>query len=512
MAGLLLALAACGARPSGIDGGPAVDGGAGLDASDAGFDGGSEEPRDAATPPPDAALPESMSVLFVGNSYTAVNDLPAVVTELMRANGVRLTTEVITEGGAKLCDHHGSSETRAAVASEAHDAVVIQGQSTDMFYDGESAAYCGRWLGLEVPEGTSLVWFATWARREGHELYDRAFPSGPDEMSSFVESFYRTISEWGPGGHVARVGNAWLRVLDAFDDVELHAADGSHPTAVGTFVTACVMTQALLGRDPELPATLPFGIEPELGRALCDLATEEPCFDALGFCDGSCQAMELNELHCGACGNACGENEECWGSECRCERATTVPVTAAELTALDPDCDPTATRPSDSCASAAHRVCADVPCANTGFGPRLDQDSELVVTCTQADLVSTTFDELAGMVADCDGVTSRGGDGCLLAAHEACRARGHGAGFGPVSIAGGVVQIACLDDVEVAFRPDVAFTSWGCGAFADGGEWDAVCDDVVHRMCPSVTSWSPGGYGRLPADRPDGANIVCIRH
>src|SRR5256712_3057541 len=68
-------------------------------------------------------------VLFIGNSYTYVNDLPAMFAGLARSGGHRVETAMVAEGGATLAEHAASAATSAAITSKKWDVVVLQEQS-----------------------------------------------------------------------------------------------------------------------------------------------------------------------------------------------------------------------------------------------------------------------------------------------------------------------------------------------------------------------------------------------
>ena len=507
--GWLVTLGGCGGPERTPDSGAQVDA-AEPTPMDAGPEDGGPEP-DAGPATFDAGFTRSMRVLFVGNSYTYVNDLPQVVTELAAASGILLEAEVIAMGGAKLCDHFSAMETRARMASGEHDAVVIQGQSVDMFYDGESTYFCGENMGYSVRDaGAQTVWFATWARREGDEFYSRGRGvTTPAEMTDHIDRWYRNLGQWGPGGHVARVGRAWERVLARVPEVELHDTDGSHPSPAGTFVAAVVLAQGLFGEAPAVPSPAPFGLDVSLAETLRDVAVEAPCFDELQFCGGECLSVAFDPLHCGACDAACGTPRECLRGVCDCAPVSAWPTTFEALAALDPACAATA-RATLGCEVAAHLACRDQPCGGSGFGPVTSATGDLEVMCTSANIVPATYTELATHHPSCDGVTERHGLACRTAAHRLCVARGAAAGFGPVSRrAGDDVDIACLDDAEVRVMPDAAIIAWGCEGYPDRA-WDEVCDGALNRMCVMM-GWS-GGYG--PLESATGATgtveLVCI--
>ena len=96
---MVIAMGLCGMFACGGGGSGAEDGA--LPAADLGSTG-----SDAGTP---------RRVLFIGNSYTYVNDLPRTVEALGAATpGAAVTAEMIAEGGASLLSHWNKPGTRAA--------------------------------------------------------------------------------------------------------------------------------------------------------------------------------------------------------------------------------------------------------------------------------------------------------------------------------------------------------------------------------------------------------------
>src|SRR5438034_11816170 len=68
-------------------------------------------------------------VLFIGNSYTYVNDLPAMFAGLAQSGGHRVETGMVAVGGSTLGEHAASVATAAKLTSARWDLVVLQEQS-----------------------------------------------------------------------------------------------------------------------------------------------------------------------------------------------------------------------------------------------------------------------------------------------------------------------------------------------------------------------------------------------
>jgi hypothetical protein len=73
--------------------------------------------------------PTCTRVLFVGNSYTLVNDLPGMFAKLARSGAHRVEVGAAAENGWTRADQAGSSATAAKLASAKWDIVVLQEQS-----------------------------------------------------------------------------------------------------------------------------------------------------------------------------------------------------------------------------------------------------------------------------------------------------------------------------------------------------------------------------------------------
>ena len=71
-----------------------------------------------------------LNVLFVGNSFTARNNLPGLIAQLAAARGRSFEHRLISAGGASLRRHWNAGEALKAIASGRYDAVVLQEQST----------------------------------------------------------------------------------------------------------------------------------------------------------------------------------------------------------------------------------------------------------------------------------------------------------------------------------------------------------------------------------------------
>lgn len=77
---------------------------------------------------------DSLRILFVGNSYTFVSNMPHLVSLISDSTNVKLVTSKSTAGGASLSDHWNGEKglkTKESISNGKYDIVVLQGHSME---------------------------------------------------------------------------------------------------------------------------------------------------------------------------------------------------------------------------------------------------------------------------------------------------------------------------------------------------------------------------------------------
>ena len=189
-------------------------------------------------------------VLFVGNSYTSVNDLPATFAALARAGGHATTTSMLAPGGAYLADEVGSSEMANRLAT-GWDVVVLQEQSqlaaVPRLRSSRVDPAVRSLAGMIRASAALPVLFMTWAHRDGWpELGLATYEAMQREVDDGYLVMAREIQV-----PVAPVGYAWWIVHRQAPAIELWQSDGSHPSAAGTYLAACVFYAVIFRQSPE---------------------------------------------------------------------------------------------------------------------------------------------------------------------------------------------------------------------------------------------------------------------
>ena len=102
-------------------------------------------------------------VLFIGNSFTFVHEVPELVAEMAHSQGRRLYFETIVKGGQTLEGHWKEGRALAAIHSRKWDFVVLQDHSFEPVSAPDELMLYGRKFAAELESSTRLVLFETWA-------------------------------------------------------------------------------------------------------------------------------------------------------------------------------------------------------------------------------------------------------------------------------------------------------------------------------------------------------------
>lgn len=192
------------------------------------------------TSPSDADL----TVLFIGNSLTYSNNLPARVATVAEAAGHSIAVASVTAPGVSLEDHWNDGVADHIRAIGADVVVMQQGPSS-------------------LPE--NQIHLRTWSERlavpireaGGEPALYMVWPS-VDRLSAFdaVRESYRSAA-LATGGLFLPAGESWRAAWEEDPELALYGSDGFHPSELGSTVAALTIYAVLYDDDvSDLPAEL----------------------------------------------------------------------------------------------------------------------------------------------------------------------------------------------------------------------------------------------------------------
>lgn len=199
-------------------------------------------------------------VLFIGNSYTAVNNLPAMVSNMAISTGDALIYDSNTPGGFRFLNHAANSTTLNKINSNTWDYVVLQAQSQ------EAAFYPAQMETDLYPYATSLsnairqnnecsqpLFYMTWGRKNG----DASNCPYVSWMCSYIgmddalRASYILMAQ-NNNAELAPVGAVWRFLRTNNPTIELYSSDESHPSLEGSYAAACAFYTMIYKKDPTL--------------------------------------------------------------------------------------------------------------------------------------------------------------------------------------------------------------------------------------------------------------------
>jgi hypothetical protein len=208
-----------------------------------------------ASPPPD----EELAVLFVGNSLTAINNLPGMVAALAEAAGVEFRYREVTVGGAGLEDHWNNGRAIAALEEDQWDIVVLQqGPSSLPSSRVNLIEWTGRFAGRIRELGARPAIYMVWP------------PLGGD-WDAVTRNY--TDAAIAVDGLLLPAGEALRAIHRDLPSVPVFSSDQFHPSPEGSFLAALVIVGGLTGRSTEglsddvSVLQLPPGVATALERA-----------------------------------------------------------------------------------------------------------------------------------------------------------------------------------------------------------------------------------------------------
>ncbi len=210
---------------------------------------------------------QTTSVLFIGNSYTYVNNLPQTLADLALSKGDTLIFDSSAPGGYTFQLHTTNATTISKINQRAWDYVVLQEQSQMPSFppsqvSSDTYPYAARLDSMIVANDscTETVFYMTWGRQNG-DSSNCAFYPPICTYNGMQQRLRESYLQMATDNHAsaAPVGVAWKHVRDNYPSIGLYQSDQSHPTIYGTYLAACVFYASFFHKTP-IGASFPSSI------------------------------------------------------------------------------------------------------------------------------------------------------------------------------------------------------------------------------------------------------------
>jgi hypothetical protein len=193
-----------------------------------------------------------MRVLFVGNSFTFVNNLPAVFAALSQDNGFPVETQMLVESGAALADRMADGSAARLLTRQHYDYLVLQERA--------GGVLCGQHE-QGAPDGCEA------SRRAHHELADlaRAHGAQPIVLGTYVPAELAQSLQINERFLAQEVGAIYVPIADKLSratrelpEMTWLAADG-HPGSDLTLLEAVLLYRSIFSAVPKKSALTVHG-------------------------------------------------------------------------------------------------------------------------------------------------------------------------------------------------------------------------------------------------------------
>ena len=222
--------------------------------------------------------------MFIGNSYTQVNNLPQMVTDIALSMGENMEYSSNTPGGCTF-EMHCHNQSMTLICNGGWDFVVMQEQSQLPAFPMDSVELYVFPFAQQLVDSVYAhnpcaepMFYMTWGRKNGDTEFGYPPMDTYEGMDSLLYARYMQMGEDNDAS-VCPVGRVWHHLRDHNAEIELYMSDGSHPSLAGSYAAACAFYTMIFGRDPD-SISHNAGLDETAARAIRS-AVHEVVYDAL---------------------------------------------------------------------------------------------------------------------------------------------------------------------------------------------------------------------------------------
>lgn len=200
---------------------------------------------------------DTTRILFIGNSYTFMNDLPGTFAKLSESGGQPVIADISAIANNTLAKHSKDKKTVDKIKNGKWDYVVLQEHSLGTVIDTFRTNYTYPAIGyldslIKTKKAKTLL-YMTWGRKRGGiQIMDSLSTKQYKdyfEMQKDLEKAYRDLGKEF-SATVIPAGLAWQNVIKRYYFADLWNPDESHPNIEGTYLNACVFYATIFGKSP----------------------------------------------------------------------------------------------------------------------------------------------------------------------------------------------------------------------------------------------------------------------
>lgn len=172
---------------------------------------------------------QKRKVLFLGNSYTYVNNLPQLIHDIALANGDTLLFDSNCPGGQTFQGHFNDVTSLSKINAQAWDCVILQAQSQEPSFSPAQVATQTLPYAIKLDSVikhnnacTETVFYETWGRKNGDASNCGAYPPICTYigMQNRLRASYKLFADT-THGIMSPAGEAWRKSIALNPTLEL---------------------------------------------------------------------------------------------------------------------------------------------------------------------------------------------------------------------------------------------------------------------------------------------------
>ena len=200
--------------------------------------------------------PDSVRILWIGNSFTFYNNVPQMVETMGKENGVNISTTRVLKGGEKFSGHLQNPELHKQLEKGGWDYVVLQEFSSTPAYSTKYVTenifpYAAELdsLAKKYSPEVETVYYMTWGHKNGNTRQtDYPLDDTYESMQERIATTYTDMA-YENGGLLAPVGLAWRNIRRNHPEIELYIEDNFHPSLAGSYLAAATLFSTMANSD-----------------------------------------------------------------------------------------------------------------------------------------------------------------------------------------------------------------------------------------------------------------------
>ncbi len=201
-----------------------------------------------------------MKILFLGNSHTYYNDLPALFAKICKEKGKDVEVNMLAQPGVTYEWHLTQyTDLRFALVHGGYDYIIMQQAAHEPCPSKEETIRdAGKIIEMAKAQGVKVIQTLPWARL-----------GMPEEFEKMKDIYYTLCDKYSVT--INPVGLVFEDIVKHNPDIRLHWFDGAHAGPYGSYANALCTYATLFDTDLDGISNESYDMYPvDGGEAVCD--------------------------------------------------------------------------------------------------------------------------------------------------------------------------------------------------------------------------------------------------